>query len=154
MLGIGQKFPQFSLTGVVSNDQSKAFQPFTQDSARGKWQVFFFWPKDFTFVCPTEIAAFGKLDKEFKARDAQLYGASVDSEFVHLAWERYDLLTTDEAFYRKPTQAFFEMVKSEWLRKVIAKMPADSTYRPTMIRSLGSLPRAGFSTMSVMRTTG
>jgi len=44
-------------------------------------------------------------------------------EFVHLTWERYDLLTTDEAFYRKPTQAFFEMVKSEWLRKVIAKMP-------------------------------
>ena len=44
-------------------------------------------------------------------------------EFVHLTWERYDLLTTDEAFYRKPTQAFFEMVKSEWLRKLIAKMP-------------------------------
>jgi lipoyl-dependent peroxiredoxin subunit C len=86
MLGIGQKFPQFSLTGVVSNDQVKAFQPFTQDSAKGKWQVFFFWPKDFTFVCPTEIAAFGKLDKEFKARDAQLYGASIDSEFVHHAW--------------------------------------------------------------------
>ncbi|HET9474535.1 MAG TPA: peroxiredoxin [Steroidobacteraceae bacterium] len=86
MLGIGQKFPQFSLTGVVSNDQAKAFQPFNQDSAKGKWQVFFFWPKDFTFVCPTEIAAFGKLDKEFKARDAQLYGASIDSEFVHHAW--------------------------------------------------------------------
>ncbi len=48
----------------------------------------FFWPKDFTFVCPTEIAAFGKLDKEFKARDAQLLGVSVDSEFVHLAWRR------------------------------------------------------------------
>ncbi len=46
----------------------------------------FFWPKDFTFVCPTEIAAFGKLDKEFKARDAQVLGASIDSEFVLLAW--------------------------------------------------------------------
>lgn len=44
-------------------------------------------------------------------------------DFVHLRWERYDLLTTDEAFYRKPTQAFFEMVKSEWLRKLIAKLP-------------------------------
>jgi excisionase family DNA binding protein len=44
-------------------------------------------------------------------------------DFVHLTWERYDLLTTDEAFYRKPTQAFFEMVKSEWLRKLIAKLP-------------------------------
>src|SRR5215470_6256712 len=88
MLGIGRKFPQFSLTGVVSSDLHSAFQPFTQDSFPGKWQVVFFWPKDFTFVCPTEIAAFGKLDKEFKARDAQILGVSIDSEFVHLAWRR------------------------------------------------------------------
>jgi peroxiredoxin (alkyl hydroperoxide reductase subunit C) len=88
MLGIGQKFPDFSLTGVVSNDLNHAFEPFTQDSFPGKWKIVFFWPKDFTFVCPTEIAAFGKLDKEFKARDAQVLGASIDSEFVHLAWRR------------------------------------------------------------------
>ena len=86
MLGIGQKFPPFALTGVVSNDINKAFQPFSNDTHPGKWQVFFFWPKDFTFVCPTEIAAFGKLDKEFKARDAQVLGVSTDSEYVHLAW--------------------------------------------------------------------
>ena len=86
MLGIGQKFPAYSLTGVVSNDQAKAFQPFDQDTNKGKWRVVFFWPKDFTFVCPTEIAAFGKLDKEFKARDAQLLGVSTDSEYVHHAW--------------------------------------------------------------------
>jgi len=86
MSGIGQRFPEFSLTGVVSNETDKAFQPFTQDSFPGKWKVVFFWPKDFTFVCPTEIAAFGKLDKEFKARDAQVLGVSIDSEFVHLAW--------------------------------------------------------------------
>ena len=67
MLGIGQQFPQYNLTGVVSNDAAKAFQPFNQDSHKGKWRVVFFWPKDFTFVCPTEIAAFGKIDKEFKA---------------------------------------------------------------------------------------
>jgi alkyl hydroperoxide reductase subunit AhpC len=86
MSGIGQRFPEFSLTGVVSNEADKAFQPFTQDSFPDKWKVVFFWPKDFTFVCPTEIAAFGKLDKEFKARDAQILGVSIDSEFVHLAW--------------------------------------------------------------------
>lgn len=86
MLGIGQKFPQYSLTGVVSNDINTAFKPFNNQSFKGKWQVVFFWPKDFTFVCPTEIAAFGKLDKEFKARDAQIVGVSIDSEFVHLAW--------------------------------------------------------------------
>jgi alkyl hydroperoxide reductase subunit AhpC len=88
MLGIGQRFPRFALTGVVSNDVRSAFQPFTQDSFAGKWKVLFFWPKDFTFVCPTEIAAFGKLEREFRARDAQLLGASIDSEYVHLAWRR------------------------------------------------------------------
>src|SRR5215208_5214069 len=88
MLGIGQKFPVYSLTGVVSNDQAKAFQPFDQDTHQGKWRVVFFWPKDFTFVCPTEIAAFGKLNREFLDRDAQVLGGSTDSEFVHLAWRQ------------------------------------------------------------------
>ncbi len=88
MSGIGQKFPRFDLKGVVSSDLARAFQSFNQDSFQGKWQVVFFWPKDFTFVCPTEIAAFGKLDREFKARDAQVLGVSIDSEFVHLAWRQ------------------------------------------------------------------
>src|SRR5271156_3854719 len=88
MSGVGHRFPEFSLTGVVSSDAQKAFQPFTHDSFPGKWKVVFFWPMDFTFVCPTEIAAFGKLEKEFRARDAQLLGASTDSQFVHLAWRR------------------------------------------------------------------
>jgi peroxiredoxin (alkyl hydroperoxide reductase subunit C) len=88
MLGIGQKFPEFALTGVVSNDLQNAFKEFSQDSFQGKWKVIFFWPKDFTFVCPTEIAAFGRLNKEFVARDAQVLGVSIDSEFVHLAWRK------------------------------------------------------------------
>jgi alkyl hydroperoxide reductase subunit AhpC len=88
MLGIGQKFPEFALTGVVSNDISSAFKPIDNKSAAGKWQVIFFWPKDFTFVCPTEIAGFGKLEKAFRERDAQVYGVSIDSEFVHLAWRK------------------------------------------------------------------
>src|SRR3981189_3383507 len=88
MSGVGRRFPQFSLTGVVSNDVTHAFQSFTQDSFPGKWRGGVFLPKDFPFVCPTEIAAFGKLKKEFRARDAQLLGASIDSEYVHLAWRR------------------------------------------------------------------
>src|SRR4029077_10744910 len=86
MIGIGQQFPQFALTGVVSSDPKHAFQPVNHDSFSGKWRVVFFWPKDFTFVCPTEIAAFGKLDKEFKALDAKLLGVSVDRQFVHVPW--------------------------------------------------------------------
>jgi peroxiredoxin (alkyl hydroperoxide reductase subunit C) len=88
MLSVGHQFPEFVLTGVVSNDMNRAFAQFTHESFQGKWKIVFFWPKDFTFICPTEIAAFGKLDKEFQARDAQLLGVSIDSEYVHLAWRR------------------------------------------------------------------
>lgn len=86
MLGVGEKFPFFSVNAVVSRDQNKAFQTITSESYEGKWKLFFFWPKDFTFVCPTEIAAFGKLNSEFADRDCQILGGSTDSEFVHLAW--------------------------------------------------------------------
>lgn len=88
MLTIGDKFPTFDLKAVVSTDPKKAFIEINDRSDEGKWKIVFFWPKDFTFVCPTEIAAFGKLEKEFRARDAQLLGVSVDSEFVHHAWRR------------------------------------------------------------------
>jgi alkyl hydroperoxide reductase subunit AhpC len=86
MLGVGQAFPNFSVTATVSTDKNKAFETISDSSYSGKWKVYFFWPKDFTFVCPTEIAAFGKLNQEFADRDAQVLGGSTDSEFVHLAW--------------------------------------------------------------------
>lgn len=86
MLGVGENFPSFSLTAVVSTDKDKAFKTITDKDYAGKWKVYFFWPKDFTFVCPTEIAGFGKVNREFLDRDAQILGASIDSEFVHLAW--------------------------------------------------------------------
>lgn len=86
MLGVGEKFPIYEVTATVSLEKGKEFEQITNESFPGKWKVYFFWPKDFTFVCPTEIAAFGKLNNEFEARDAQVLGGSVDSEFVHLAW--------------------------------------------------------------------
>ena len=89
MLGVGQKFPEFDLTATVSLDRKNAFKQLTNKDFAGKWLVIFFWPKDFTFVCPTEIAAFGKLKGDFADRDAVLGGASVDSEFVHLAWREH-----------------------------------------------------------------
>ena len=88
MLGVGQKFPDFDLKAVVSTDPKTAFRSIGSNDDAGKWKVIFFWPKDFTFVCPTEIAAFGKLNGDFKDRDAVLYGASTDTEFVHLAWRQ------------------------------------------------------------------
>jgi len=88
MLTIGDKFPSFDLQAVVSTDPKAAFRRINDKNDEGKWKVVFFWPKDFTFVCPTEIAAFGKLNKEFAERDAVVYGASIDSEYVHLAWRQ------------------------------------------------------------------
>src|SRR4029450_13630118 len=88
MLTIGDKFPTFDLKAVVSTDPKKAFSQINDKSDEGKWKVVFFWPKDFTFVCPTEIAAFGKLNGDFNDRDAVVYGVSTDSEFVHLAWRQ------------------------------------------------------------------
>ncbi len=86
MLSVGQTFPSFSLTATVSRDKDEAFKTITDADYPGKWKVYFFWPKDFTFVCPTEIAEFAKLSKQFEDRDAQILGGSIDSEFVHLAW--------------------------------------------------------------------
>jgi len=88
MLGVGVPFPAYSLTATVSLEKGKAFETITDQTYNDKWKVYFFWPKDFTFVCPTEIAAFGKLNREFADRDAQILGGSTDSEFVHHAWRR------------------------------------------------------------------
>ena len=53
---------------------------------RGKWVVLFFYPRDFTFICPTELVAFGELEADFKAEEAVVIGASTDSYFSHKAW--------------------------------------------------------------------
>ena len=94
LLTIGQQFPAYRLTELMGGDLSKVdaqqpddyFTAISSDDYAGKWRVVFFWPKDFTFVCPTEIAAFGKLNDEFEDRDAQIRGVSIDSEFVHFQW--------------------------------------------------------------------
>ena len=89
MLTIGDPFPDFSLTAVVSRDPDDAFVTLTRHSYPGKWLTVFFWPKDFTFVCPTEIAEFGRLASKFGERDCQVLGVSIDSEYVHLAWRQH-----------------------------------------------------------------
>jgi alkyl hydroperoxide reductase subunit AhpC len=94
MLGIGDKLPSFSVTGVKpgfnahQENGESAFETLTEASFPGKWKVIFFYPKDFTFVCPTEIAEFARLSSEFEDRDAVVMGGSSDNEFVKLAWRR------------------------------------------------------------------
>ncbi|HET7329918.1 peroxiredoxin [Dyella sp.] len=89
MLTVGDKFPQFNLKSTVSIESlDKAFFPISNDTYRGKWLLVFFYPKDFTFVCPTEIKGFGDLNGQFNDRDCQILAASTDSEFVHFAWRK------------------------------------------------------------------
>ncbi len=88
MLTVGDTLPAFDLKAVVSAAPKAAFAQINEQSNLGMWKILFFWPKDFTFVCPTEIASFGKLYEDFADRDAVVYGVSTDSEFVHLAWRQ------------------------------------------------------------------
>jgi peroxiredoxin (alkyl hydroperoxide reductase subunit C) len=88
MLTVGDRFPEFELTSVVSLEKGQEFEPVSNQSYAGQWRVVFFWPMDFTFVCPTEIAEFGRRNADFKDRDAQVLGVSTDTQFVHLAWRK------------------------------------------------------------------
>lgn len=97
-LGVGEKFPQFNVKATVSNNIENAFVDINNNTYKGKWKVVFFYPKDFTFVCPTEIKAFGDLVSDFADRDCQVLGGSVDSEFVHMAWRKSHPDLTDLPF--------------------------------------------------------
>ena len=98
MKTVNDTFPSYNLTAVVSSDPDKAFINMTEENLKGKWKIYFFWPKDFTFVCPTEIVAFGNLIQEFKDRDAELIGVSTDSDFVHMAWRQHHADLKDSPF--------------------------------------------------------
>jgi len=94
MKTVGDKLEPFKVTGVKpgfnhhEENGVSAFEDITESSFPGKWKIIYFYPKDFTFVCPTEIVGFNKLAKDFEDRDAVLLGGSVDNEFCKLAWRR------------------------------------------------------------------
>jgi len=94
MKTVGDKLEAFSVgaakPGFNHHEENgvSAFETITEASFPGKWKIIYFYPKDFTFVCPTEIVEFGKLTKDFEDRDAVLLGGSGDNEFVKLAWRR------------------------------------------------------------------
>src|SRR5690606_24065047 len=94
MLTVGDKLPEFEVVGVKpgfnmpEENGESAFETITNDSFEGKWKVIFFYPKDSTFVCPTEIVEFAKLNDEFADRDCVVLGGSTDNEFCKLAWRR------------------------------------------------------------------
>lgn len=87
MLTVGNHFPEFNVKACngVTNDDITSLN---NKSYEGKWTFFLFYPKDFTFVCPTELVEFGKHIEDFKDREVQLIGGSTDNEFSHLAWRQ------------------------------------------------------------------
>ncbi|MBJ7263114.1 MAG: peroxiredoxin [Burkholderiaceae bacterium] len=94
MKTIGDKIEPFKVTGVKpgftqhEEDGVSAFEEITESSFPGKWKIIYFYPKDFTFVCPTEIVGFDSLVKDFDDRDAVVLSGSTDNEFVKLGWRR------------------------------------------------------------------
>ncbi|MBM3268722.1 MAG: peroxiredoxin [Candidatus Sericytochromatia bacterium] len=88
MITVGDRFPDFALKAVVSMAPGEEFKEIRGGSYPGKWRVFFFWPMDFTFICPTEIQEFGRRSGDFASLGAQVLGISTDTHFVHLAWRR------------------------------------------------------------------
>lgn len=84
LLSVGEKFPKFSLPAVAASGD---FINVTNETLRSRWSILFYWPFDFTFVCPTELLEFNRLAPQFLERGADVYGVSLDSKYVHLAWK-------------------------------------------------------------------
>lgn len=82
MIQVGQQAPDFTLEGVIGD----IFTTVTLSDFRDKWVVLFFWPLDFSFVCPTEVTEFSRRHDEFEELDAVVLGASTDSKYAHKAW--------------------------------------------------------------------
>jgi len=87
MKTVGDKLQPFVVTGVRPGQPEDAFFDITEKSFEGKWKVIVYYPKDFTFVCPTEIVAYDKLANDFADRDAVLLTGSTDNEFCKVAWQ-------------------------------------------------------------------
>jgi len=88
MKTVGDKLTPFTITGVKPGQPEDAFFTITEKSFEGKWKIIVYYPKDFTFVCPTEIVAYDKLAKDFEDRDAVLLTGSTDNEFCKVAWQK------------------------------------------------------------------
>lgn len=133
MLGIGDKLPSFEITGVkpgfndISENGESAFEKLTEASFPAKWKVIFFYPKDFTFVCPTEIAEFARLANDFAERGAVVLGGSTDNEFVKLAWRR------DHKDLAKLPIWQFADTKGDLVDGLGVRAPAGVAYRVTFV---------------------
>ena len=166
MLGVGDQFPEFKLKATAglkfkNINIDNVFVDITNKTYQNKWLVVFFYPKDFTFVCPTEIAAFGDLIDEFKDRDAQVLGGSTDSEFVHWAWRKYQDELRDLPFpliadvKREFSQALGILDKSEGVaQRATFIVDPDGVIRFVMVTdlSVGRNPKEVLRVLDALQT--
>jgi len=114
---VGQPAPDFSLDAVISREPGKEFGQISLKDYRGKWLVLFFYPADFTFVCPTEIKGFNDALGSFKNLNADIIAISTDSKWSHLAWlKRGDLGELNYpllADFNKKTAASFNVLDNQ-----------------------------------------
>jgi len=126
MKSVGDKFPKFKKTAILANNQ---FGEITSEDHKkdGKWGVFFFYPKDFTFICPTEIVEFNKNHSKFIALNTELYGLSTDTAEVHLAWKTHDPKLANLTF------PLIEDTSKSLSKKLGILQPCKVAYRATFI---------------------
>ena len=166
MLGVGDKFPEFNVVATVDKpfkdiNIDNVFENITDKSYSGKWKIVFFYPKDFTFVCPTEIAAFGDLVEEFSDRDTQVLGGSTDSEFVHWAWRKHQAELHDLPFplladvKRELTEALGILDKNEGVaQRATYIVDPDGIIRFVMVNdlSVGRNPKEVLRVLDALQT--
>jgi len=115
MISIGNTIPDVTCEAYLPDGR---IEPLALAHYRGKWLVLFFWPLDFTFVCPTEIRAYSDLSHDVDISGAVLLGASVDSAHTHRAWVRHGLDAVKFPMLgdvsRKLAQGFGELTACEW----------------------------------------
>ena len=133
MKTVGDKLESFAITGVKPGKLTPddAFETITEKSFEGKWKVIVYYPKDFTFVCPTEIVAYDKLNKDFADRDAVLLIGSTDNEFCKLAWRSAhdDLKKTNSYMFADVARGELSLIE----QLGIFYAPAGAALRATFI---------------------
>ena len=150
LLGLGARFPEFSLQACVSAEPGSEFRIVDSQELAGTWTTIFFWPLDFTFVCPTELVEFNRALREFRALGAKVYGVSGDSHHAHLAW-RNENPAIRSLDFPMLADAGKEVAEELGILDPIEKVPLRATYLLDQERRIRWLC---VNDLSVGRSTG